>query len=338
MRFKLKIQRFSQRLFIISAVAASVWAGVLIPCSGASSVAATFDPASRSFSLENAAFLVSVVEIASQNDEGCIRAQLAPLGFRAARLIKSKVLHCVVAEGDGYVVLAFRGSTTMQDWLTDLKFAQAGTKTTGLPGKVHRGFVRALDEGWPRIAELLHRADENGASVWITGHSLGGGLSHIAAMRAAREGIDVAGVYTFASPRVGNDEFAEAYEEVYRGRSYRVVNIEDMVPHVPPSQAGEKEFERIVAPKQKKLGLRLASKGVFMMVKYTHTGELFVFGRQGVYRGRQTYSDRDDARFWREVEATYGSGSWAALVNDQGKVARTHFLDAYVKVLHQAVH
>jgi len=304
---------------------------------GSAAVPAALDPGARGFTVANAYFLVKVVEVASGNDEGRIRAQLAPMGFRTARLIKSKVLHCVVADHGDYVVLAFRGSTSMQDWLTDLKFTQTGSKTTGLPGKVHQGFFRALDQGWSRIAELLSRADDAGKSIWITGHSLGGGLSHLAAMRAEEDGIDVAGVYTFASPRVGNPEFVKAYEDVYRGRSFRVVNVEDMVPHVPPSQPGEKEFERIVSPKRKKLGLRLAAKGAFMMVKYTHAGELFVFDEQGVYRGEKTYSDQDDARFWREVEATYGSGSWATLVNDQGKVARTHVLDAYVRLLHQAV-
>ena len=262
--------------------------------------------------------------------------QLSAVGFSSARLIKDKVLHCVVAEHDSYVVLAFRGSTTMQDWLTDLKFSQAKTKQTGLPGRVHRGFVNAIEEGWPRIAELLRRADKAGKTIWITGHSLGGGLSHIAAMRAASEGIPIAGIYTFASPRVGDDDFVKAYDRQFRGRSYRVVNVEDLVPHVPPNQEAEKEFAAIVAPVKKKLGVRLAAKGAFMMVRYSHAGELYVFDERGVFRGRQNTSGKDDARYWRQVESEYGSGSWTVLVDDQGKIARTHFLNAYVKVLHRA--
>lgn len=307
-----------------------------VPCSGASTIPGSFDPTARGFSLSNASFLVSVVEVAGQNDEGRIRIQMSAVGLSSARLIKDKVLHCVVAENDSYLVLAFRGSTTMQDWLTDLKFTQAKEKSTGLPGRVHRGFVRALDEGWPRIAELLARADKAGKTIWITGHSLGGGLSHIAAMRAALEGIPIAGIYTFASPRVGDDEFVKAFNRQFSGRSYRVVNVEDLVPHVPPTQPAEKEFAAIVAPTKKKLGVRLAAKGAFMMVRYTHAGELFVFDERGVFRGRQNTSDQDDVRYWKEVESEYGTGSWTVIVDDQGNIARKHFLNAYVKVLHRA--
>jgi len=320
----------------LTAMVAAVVASAGGWCEASTIIPVGLDPAARGFSLANASFLVSIVEVAGQNDEGRIRMQLSAVGFSSARLIKNKVLHCVVAEHDSYVVLAFRGSTTMQDWLTDLKFTQAKTKATGLPGRVHKGFVRALDDGWPRIAVLLQRADDNGKTIWITGHSLGGGLSHIAAMRADAEDIPIAGIYTFASPRVGDDEFVKAYNQRFGGRSFRVVNVEDMVPHVPPTQAAEKDFAAIVAPTKKKLGVRLAAKGAFMMVKYTHAGERYVFDERGVYRGRQHSSDQDDPRFWREVEATYGSGSWAVLVDDQGKIARKHFLNAYVKVLHRA--
>jgi triacylglycerol lipase len=294
------------------------------------------DPSATGFSLHNASFLVSVVEVAGQNDEHRIEEQLASVGFVSAELIKDKELHCVVAEHGSYLVLAFRGSTTMQDWLTDLKFTQAKTKKTGLPGRVHRGFFLALDQGWPQIADLLHRADGNGKSIWITGHSLGGGLAHVAAMRAVDEGIRVAGIYTFASPRVGDGEFVAAFEKVYRGRSFRVVDANDLVPHVPPSQPAEKQFARIVAPTGNKVEYVLAVKGAFMLVKYSHAGELWVFDENGNFSGRKTYSDDADVGYWRQVEADYGSGSWVRVVNDQGDIARKHFLAAYVKILHRA--
>ncbi len=288
------------------------------------------------FSLANASFLVSMVEISGQNDEGRIREQLSSVGFKSAQLIKDQVLHCVVAEHDNFVVLAFRGSTTMQDWLTDLKFTQSKTKKTGLPGKVHRGFCRALDQGWPRVSALLEQADKNGKTIWITGHSLGGGLAHIAAMRAAQEGIRVAGIYTFASPRVGDPAFVKAFEKAYHGRSFRVVNANDLVPHVPPSQPGEKVFGQIVVPAGQGDEVKLAVKGAFMLVKYTHAGELYVFDDSGAFVGRRTYSDQGDAAYWLKVKSDYGSGSWLTLVNDQGKIARKHFLDAYVAILHSA--
>lgn len=296
----------------------------------------TMDLAAEGFSLRNASFLVSLVEVAGQNDAGRIQTQLAAVGFVRSTLIKGRVLHCVLAEHEDYLVLAFRGSTTMQDWLTDLKFTQSKSKRTGLPGKVHRGFYQSLDQEWPRLSDLLKHAGESGKPIWITGHSLGGGLAHLAAMRAAQEGIGVAGVYTFASPRVGNDTFASAYDRVYRGRSFRVVNSNDLVPHVPPSQPAEGVFGRIVAPVGDTLELKMAVKGAFMMVHYTHAGDLYLFEDTGAFAGRRAYSDRSDVGYWQRVESEYGDGSWLVLVDDQGKIARNHFLAAYIKVLHEA--
>lgn len=318
------------------AVALGLLCCLSAPCHGVEIHPETLDPSAVGFSLSNASFLVSVVEVAGQNDEGQIRDQLAAVGFESAHLIKGSVLHCVVAEHTSYVVLAFRGSTTMQDWLTDLKFTQSKTKKTGLPGRVHQGFFRALDQGWSQIAELLREADERGKIIWITGHSLGGGLAHIAAMRAAQEGIPVAGIYTFASPRVGNPAFVAAYEGHYRGRSFRVVNANDLVPHVPPSQPGEKNFARILAPSGEYTKVGLSVKGAFMLVKYSHAGELYAFDENGTFVGRRASSDQDDAGYWRQVESDYGSGSWFVLIDDQGNIARKHFLKEYVEILHEA--
>ncbi len=306
------------------------------PSNGSTICPETLDPSAGGFSMGNASFLVSVVEVAGQNDEGRIREQLKSVGFLSARLIKDKVLHCVFAEHDSYVVLAFRGSTTMQDWLADLKFTQSKTKRTGLPGRVHQGFFRALDQGWPKISVLLRQADNDGKSIWITGHSLGGGLAQVAAMRAALEEIDVSGIYTFASPKVGDGVFARAYEAAYRGRSFRVVNANDLVPRVAPSQPAEDQFARIMSPDPNKLKFKLALKGTFMLVKYTHAGELFVFDDSGSFSGRKPYSDRDDIGYWKKVESDYGSGSWLTLINDQGQIARKHFLKAYVEILQDA--
>ncbi len=306
------------------------------PCNGVSVFPGSMDPTAVGFSMNTASFLVSVVEVAGQNDEARIREELTSVGFLSSQLIKDTVLHCVFAEHDSYVVLAFRGSTTMQDWLTDLKFTQSKTKKTGLPGRVHRGFFNALNQGWPAIAALLQQAETDGKSIWITGHSLGGGLAQVAALRASVEGIGVAGIYTFASPKVGDAAFAKAYEIAHRGRSFRVVNANDLVPHVAPSQPAEDQFARILAPSPNKLEFKLAVKGTFMLVKYTHAGELFVFDDSGFFMGRKPYSDRDDIVYWQTVESDYGSGSWFTIINDQGQIARKHFLNQYVKILHEA--
>ena len=70
--------------------------------------------------------------------------------------------------------------------------------------------------------------------MWVTGHSLGGALAMLFALRLKlRRGLTVAGVYTFGQPRVGNLPFSLAYDKALRTCTYRVVHADDLVPRVP---------------------------------------------------------------------------------------------------------
>jgi triacylglycerol lipase len=48
-------------------------------------------------------------------------------------------------------------------------------------------------------------------------------------------GVQAVQMYNFAGPRVGNPAFADVYNELIPG-SYRVVNLADMVPMLPPTK------------------------------------------------------------------------------------------------------
>jgi len=102
---------------------------------------------------------------------------------------------------------------------------------------VHGGFWRALNQVWlskimPNIALLRSKP------LWITGHSLGGAIAVLAAMRLFRElpgGPTAQGVYTFGQPRVAKLGFAAAYQaSPLWNRTFRFVNNMDIVPRVPP--------------------------------------------------------------------------------------------------------
>jgi hypothetical protein len=60
----------------------------------------------------------------------------------------------------------------------------------------------------------------------MTGHSLGAALATLGASRYG----NVQGVYSFGSPRVGNDVFKEKFDV----KTYRIVNNDDIVARVPP--------------------------------------------------------------------------------------------------------
>jgi pimeloyl-ACP methyl ester carboxylesterase len=128
------------------------------------------------------------------------------------------------------LVLSFRGTADLRNWLTDLDCKKAPLYWSA--GKVHRGFNLALES----VAEELDAAidPDDQRRLWVTGHSLGGALAMLFALRLkVRRGLEVAGVYTFGQPRVGDISFSMGYDTVLKGRTFRVVHADDLVPRVP---------------------------------------------------------------------------------------------------------
>ncbi|MEM9923430.1 MAG: hypothetical protein AAF915_06735 [Cyanobacteria bacterium P01_D01_bin.50] len=76
--------------------------------------------------------------------------------------------------------------------------------------------------------------------IYVTGHSLGGGLANLCGLALERCFINlpdtqvVTKVYTFGGVKVGNQAFANYYnQELGEGMSYRVENLFDVVPGIP---------------------------------------------------------------------------------------------------------
>lgn len=68
----------------------------------------------------------------------------------------------------------------------------------------------------------------------VTGHSLGAALATLFVMENdSKHKFDITTACTFASPRVGNLEFARAFDQLPID-SWRIVNKQDVVPKLPP--------------------------------------------------------------------------------------------------------
>jgi hypothetical protein len=149
----------------------------------------------------------------------------------------------LIVHDDHAVVLAFRGSDNVTDWLTNLHFTMSPVYPDGsaAPGAlVHQGFRRALWSTWPRIRTRVEALVAEGRRLWLTGHSLGASLSSIAAFDLAKTGGDVpvAGLVTFGQPRTGNDIFCTALDAMLAGRYARIVHGGDLVVLLPPERFG----------------------------------------------------------------------------------------------------
>jgi predicted lipase len=133
-----------------------------------------------------------------------------------------------IGQHDGRFTILFPGTASMRDLLTDLMFRKTKWNDEGC--FVHRGAVGA----WRSVIADVMEQTRGAKSVIIGGHSLGGMLGTLCADVLAREGVQVIGVYTFGSPRVGNGQFAEQYDAKLAGVTYRIWNAGDPVPCVPP--------------------------------------------------------------------------------------------------------
>lgn len=100
---------------------------------------------------------------------------------------------------------------------------------------MHRsGCIRDLI--WIEVRERLLAQARERRPVWMAGHSLGAALATLAADRLG----GVRGLYTFGSPAVGDQAFAEDF----RVNAYRYVHHRDIVTRVPPFGWYEGEEKR----------------------------------------------------------------------------------------------
>ena len=134
----------------------------------------------------------------------------------------TQVLVEKMAEGQFAVI--FPGTASAQDWRTDSKIK----KIEWFGHRVHRGFAQAYDSVHYGIDTII----PPNAAVIIAGHSLGGALATLAAIRLGLKHT-ISAVYTFGSPRVGNGPFARRYDALLHDNTFRLVNEGDPVPHVP---------------------------------------------------------------------------------------------------------
>ena len=133
------------------------------------------------------------------------------------------------------IIVIFRGSDEPQDWIHNLNF----DLVSGPGGQVHCGFLNAVQGLWKtiqsRICQLRVQARWQGRelSLWLTGHSLGAALATLVTAQLRQANEKISGLYTYASPRVGDRTFAQNFNIDLGMRTFRIVNKNDLVPQLP---------------------------------------------------------------------------------------------------------
>lgn len=163
------------------------------------------------------------------------------------------------------IYIVFRGSENRIDWDTNFNLEQEVVKfqQNVLPEKVvgdreqvypyeeesssgakmHRGFASA----YMSVREQIHNYLKNHAasSLTVTGHSLGGALATLCAVDLQynfSNKIKNLDIYTFGTPRVGNNGFRESFNRRVPN-SYRFVYGMDIVPALPRPWQGYRHVD-----------------------------------------------------------------------------------------------
>ncbi|MDH3439046.1 MAG: lipase family protein, partial [Betaproteobacteria bacterium] len=94
------------------------------------------------------------------------------------------------------------------------------------------------------LPETLSTMSNGDQTVWVTGHSLGGALAVLAAVKLFVESrVDIAGLYTFGQPPLGTLGFCSELEKQLPARFFRFVDHTDAVSDVPIfSHVGEVRY------------------------------------------------------------------------------------------------
>lgn len=179
-------------------------------------------------------------------DQSAVRAALASVGFASAGFCecasasRTGGAHAFLAikngeqDEDKLAVLVFRG--TDSDDPTDFgDDADLILNAWEKGGRVHSGFAAALKQVRAEIEPLL--AKVQGRRVF-TGHSLGAALATLAASLYMPDAL-----YTFGSPRVGDQAFVNTLKTIRTVRRY--VDCCDIVTRIPPEPL---EYEHVGPP------------------------------------------------------------------------------------------
>ncbi|MFC4810619.1 lipase family protein [Paenibacillus sp. GCM10023250] len=153
--------------------------------------------------------------------------------FSAASYTGNEEPFGFVLESDRAVILAFRGTRSPTDWITDMIAQQVAFKLVGKSCMTHRGFTEVYLSARDAIFKLLDQTGKH-KPLFVTGHSLGGALATLASADIAVNRKPASLItYTFGAPRVGDPSFVRRYNASVPV-SYRIQNEFDVVPHLPP--------------------------------------------------------------------------------------------------------
>jgi len=141
------------------------------------------------------------------------------------------------------IIVAFMGTRDIKQWIENFDFVKRPLPYPGASAavEVHAGFLRSYLTVKRNIDTAINKtlASHAGYKLHITGHSLGAALATLCTLdlRQQHPSVDMA-QYTFGQPRVGNAEFSDFFQNLYKDINWRFTHYRDPVPHLPLEDMG----------------------------------------------------------------------------------------------------
>lgn len=154
------------------------------------------------------------------------KERIRKLGFESeSESINAGAMQGYVIDAADDSIIALRGTEAHEyDILQDLRFL----KNRSEQGSMHGGFASGYNPMHDQVVKLLERYGTK--RVWITGHSLGGGLAIVCAIRLLNDDqYPIAGVMTFGQPKVARNDMIEKIGPKLDGKYVFFVNDMDPV-------------------------------------------------------------------------------------------------------------
>ena len=189
--------------------------------------------------------------------------------------------------------VAVRGTANLENAVEDADYTKVPLRELGIP--VHVGFADDARAVW----SFAHSQLRPGLETRVTGHSLGGALAVLLAMRLRLDGQPLGHVITFGQPKVTTEEGVARFRDL---PLLRVVNHDDPVPLLPWETPGA-----VVGGLYRHLGreLRLTDQGTFELFA-EHRAERYLLTSFVGHLGRENPKEHEIARYLGRIETLVG--------------------------------
>ncbi|MGI2114100.1 lipase family protein [Shewanella frigidimarina] len=251
----------------------------------------------------------------------------------------------------GDAIIAIRGTQLIADWGTN---AQLGLSVGDGNQIVHAGFNNAFASLRQQIATFLDkwRISNPGKAIHFVGHSLGGALASLAADWASINNYaSNINLYTFGSPRVGQQGFASA--NTHRlNQIFRCTHGADVVPKVPLWPFIHAPYQGVEYRLDNSQGLRISAHGMdpkagaepgyLVSANTEHWGHLHVKASEYLKPVKLRYENRNQASYsdqWSDklsaalITVLKAAGYYGAIVAQATASYGLTFYDLVAKTL-----